>query len=90
MNVSRLFDQIDQRIKLAHEIKSKEKVFISDNFLWSVHLMYNKAAMFKKWNVVVLYKDNVMIDKSFRKYEDALKFYEACVREVKKRYNSKR
>jgi len=79
MNVKEIVDKID-------EIKNKEKFYTTKDWKWCISLHYCKWAIIKKWNVIISYRHETVVEKAFRKYEDALRFYEQCVQEIKRRY----
>ena len=87
MNVKEMFDKIDKELKAIDDVMAKEKSYISADSNWVVSLYYNDWV--SEWRVVVYYLGVVMIRKPFEKYEDALKFYDSCVSEIKKRYENR-
>ena len=86
MNVEEIFDEIEEKKKKVQKIKEKERYYITRDFTWQVMLGFSDFALLRKWHVSVFYEHELLAHKSFRKYEDALRFYEECVEEVKRRY----
>jgi len=87
MNVKEMFDKIDKELKAIDDVRAKEKSYVGDDFSWLVTLYYND--LLSGWRVAVYYLGVTVVRKPFEKYEDALKFYNACVSEIKRRYENR-
>lgn len=89
MEVNELFDRIEEKVKVLEE---KEKCYVTKDSKWCVILLYFESALMFHWEVSIYYRHPIskrwvkLAEKPFRKYEDALKFYEECVEELKRRY----
>jgi len=88
MDIKKIFDKIELEKKKIEDIEKKEKHYITSDFKWRVGLIYSRLAIINKWRVYVAYGYETVFSKNFRKYEDAVSFYEKCVEEAKRRWEN--
>jgi len=84
--VREMFDKFEKKREKIDKITRKERQYKVPETAIYIGLMYNDWALIRRWKVYVAYGLTIVASRSFRKYEDALRFYEKCVEEAKRRY----